>query len=387
MGLGACGSDDASRVSVERLDSAGVEIVLNPAEDLPLAWSFDADFSLGGEETDEESFYRVGPRSVATDAAGRIHVLDADAYRVVSFDGRGGFLTMAGRRGEGPGELSFPFGLTVTPEGRVIVADFGKPSLPRFHDGQEIEPLALPFPPGNLTPDWGDGTLVVQRVDFRPEGTRRTLYRVDAEGDTAVLARFHGGEGRPVTFESCGISITAMGPIFEPTHPWDASVAGVAYAPSAGYEVRWVVGGELQRVVRRALPARPADREAALAHLGEGMRIGVGDGPPRVCAAEEAVDQRGFAPDVPWIESMIVAPDGTLWVRRFEVAEGESGPIDVFDPTGAYRGTLPAGAPMPIAFLPDGRVLVEELDEATEIERVVVGRLEIGEAAGAGGGG
>ncbi len=385
--LAACGGEGAGLPGVERRDSAGVEIVVSPAEDRPLAWSFDAEFSLGGEETDEESFYRVSPRTVGTDTSGRIYVLDSDAYRVVSFDGQGEALWMAGRQGQGPGELAFPFGLAVTPSGEAIVTDFEKRALPRFGDGQELEPLALPFPPGNLSVDWGDGALVAQRAEFTPEGTRRTLYRVGAGGDTVALARFQGGAGRPVSFESCGISITAMGPIFEPSHPWDASSAGVAYAPSAEYEVRWVVDGALSRVLRRGLPPRLADRDDALASQGEGMRIGVGGGQTRLCDPEEAVDQRGFAPELPWIAGMIVAPDGALWIRRFEAAEGEDGPIDLFDPTGAYLGTLPANAPMPIAFLPDGRVLVEEVDELTEIERIVVGRLAIGEAAGAGGGG
>jgi hypothetical protein len=385
--LAACGGERPGPAAVERWDSAGVEIVVSPAEDRVLTWTFETEFSLGGEETDEESFYRVGPRTVGTDALGRIHVLDPDAYRVVSFDGQGRFLAMAGSQGDGPGELAFPFGLAVTPTGELIVADFDKQSLPRFRDGVEIESLAMPFPPGNLSLDWGDGALVGQRAEFTPEGTRRTLYRIGSDGDTTALARFQGAEGRPVTFESCGISITAMGPIFEPMNPWDASEAGVAYAPSAEYEVRFAVAGEVARVLRRALPPRPADRAAALASQGEGMRIGVGGGQSRLCAAAEAVDQRGFAPELPWIASMIVAPDGALWIRRFEPAEGEDGPIDLFDPTGAYVGTLPADAPMPIGFLPDGRVLVEALDEPTEIERIVVGRLAIGEAAGAGGGG
>lgn len=44
-------------------------------------------------------------------------------------------------------------------------------------------------------------------------------------------------------------------------------------------------------------------------------------------------------------------------------------PIDVFDREGRYLGTLPAGSPFPIGFLPDGRILVaDEFD----VERLVL---------------
>ena len=66
----------------------------------------------------------------------------------------------------------------------------------------------------------------------------------------------------------------------------------------------------------------------------------------------------------------------------FEAAQGASGPIDLFDGSGAYLGTLPPEAPLPLAFLPDGRVLVKEVDEQTEVERVAVGSLVVSEAGG-----
>lgn len=378
-----CGGSGDDELQVTRQDSAGVEIVASSGGDRTLAWSFQADFTLGGKDTDAESFYRVGSTLVGADTLGRIHVLDLDAFRIVTFDDRGRFLFSAGRAGEGPGELGRPGGMAVGPDGTVVVTDFGRPSLPRFREGEALEGLILPFAnPANTTLGWERDALVLERMEFAPEGTIQALYLLTSQGDSVPMARFQGGSARPVTFESCGISITAMGPIFEPTTPWAAGSAGVAYVPGAEYVVQLFRQGRLVRSVRRDLVPRTADEAAALASQGEGMRIGIGGGETRLCEAAEVVEQRGFAPVLPWVGQLALAPDGTLWIRRFEAAEGASGPIDLFDGSGAYLGTLPPEAPLPLAFLPDGRVLVKEVDEQTDIERVAVGSLAVSEAGG-----
>jgi hypothetical protein len=79
---------------------------------------------------------------------------------------------------------------------------------------------------------------------------------------------------------------------------------------------------------------------------------------------------------------MRISPDGELWVQRFQLGPDATGPIDLFDPSGAYAGTLPSGTQLPLAFLPDGRVLLREVDEVTEVERIAVGRMEIRRADG-----
>jgi hypothetical protein len=125
---------------------------------------------------------------------------------------------------------------------------------------------------------------------------------------------------------------------------------------------------------RRAIPNETATHERAIAELGEGMRIGVGGGDQvRVCDSEEVVEKRGYAPVVPQIAGVAVAPDGTIWVQRKGVGNEEA-PIDIIDPSGAYTGTLPAGTPFPDAFLPNGNLLSVERDEL-DVEYVVAYRV------------
>lgn len=81
-------------------------------------------------------------------------------------------------------------------------------------------------------------------------------------------------------------------------------------------------------------------------------------------------EKQGFAPYLPMVKRLAYAPDGTLWVQRYTVAE-EPQPVDIFDPDGRYLGTLPDGSPFPVGLLPDGRILVSEKDQM-DVERVVV---------------
>jgi hypothetical protein len=66
-------------------------------------------------------FYR--PRGVVADATGRIFVLDAGNSRVQVFDAEGEYVRTLGREGQGPGELSRPFGLAIAGN-HLVVHDF-----------------------------------------------------------------------------------------------------------------------------------------------------------------------------------------------------------------------------------------------------------------------
>lgn len=359
----------------ERTDSAGVEIVVNAAEDRPIAGRFVPDFDLGGKDLPEESFYRVYKGMVGTDEVGRIYVLDANAYQVVAFDANGEHLWSAGQQGEGPGELGYPGGMVVTADGEALVLDFSKRGFVAFRDGEPGEPRSLPFPFfGGTLGAQGEDLLLLQSGSA--DAVQR-LVRLDPSGDTAVVRTRQGLPFRSIELRrSCTIGISGMSPLFDPQIRWDARGEQVAVAAAAAYRVEVYRGHDLVRVIRRGVAPRPADQAAALAEVGEGMRVRTEAG-DQLCDPAEVVEQRGFAEELPWIEALALAPDGTLWVHRFEPGQDAQGAVDLFDESGAYDGTLLAGTPFPLAFLPDGRLLVREVDEATDVQRIVVGRLVI----------
>jgi hypothetical protein len=92
------------------------------------------------------------------------------------------------------------------------------------------------------------------------------------------------------------------------------------------------------------------------------------------------VEKIGYADSVPAIEDLVLAPDGSLWIQRW-THEAGTGPVDVFDPSGHYAGTLPHNVPLPLHVTSRGTVLVAERD-SLDVERLLVAELVPGQDSG-----
>jgi hypothetical protein len=103
------------------------------------------------------------------------------------------------------------------------------------------------------------------------------------------------------------------------------------------------------------VPPRAATKELATQDLGEGQRWFIG-ARPCVLPAAEIVERQGIAPTIPVIKRLSMAEDGTLWVERWTL-KGEPPLRDLFDPSGAYLGTLTGDLAWPQAWLPDGEYI------------------------------
>ena len=366
--LAACGDASAGGRDVEVADSSGVTLVRNLEPDLAIVTRSEAVLSLGGKETEEESFFQVGSWNVDTDRDGNVYVLDLVTSRVQVFDSRGRHVRSMGGKGEGPGELQWAFALAASADGRVRVMDVGKRAFVQWGPGGEVEE-ADPVPEGYRggEVEWMKGGMALVLQD-RETGADR-LVLASPSGETATLATSAAVELKPITLESCGMGFSGMGPIFAPSLVWTAEGNTVVVTRAPGYVLDVFDGGRLVRSIRLEVPARAATAELAKASLGEGMRIGTPDG-ERVCDPDEVVEKRGFAPVLPAVAKLALAPDGTVWAQRFAVGD-EPLVIDLFDPEGRYVGRLPEGFPFPVGFLPDGRLLTSEKDEL-DVERLVV---------------
>ena len=367
--LAACGGGGPD--GAVRVDSAGIALVTNAAEDQPLGWRFEPDFTLGGED-----FYRLSRYTVGVDGSGRIFVLDADGKRVLRYGPSGELETTLGRPGKGPGELEWPIGLAVSDDGTARVTDLGRgvvvawsPAGVARDDGS--------VSPGNERSHVGPWGAFRETTEYGGEGTVERLVYVPASGsDTVVLARVMS-QGRAIQLESCGMGFSGMPPVFAPDIRWDGAGGVVAVSDGPAYDVALYDGGAPAMRVRRDVAPPAATPELAVAEIGEGMRV-MTTGGERVCDSEEVVEQRGMAERMPLIERLTVEPGGRLWVERF-VPGDDPGAIDVFEADGEYLGTLPAGTPFPLMFDPSGRALIEVRDEM-DVERLQVGRFV--EAAG-----
>jgi len=361
----ACSESGGESVVVS--DSAGIRIVSNLAADRPLNWTFSRSFSLGGQDEGPESFYNVRRGSVGTDAAGNIYVLDADAHRVVMFDGSGEFVRAMGREGEGPGEISWPFGLSVRPDGTVLVDDIGKGILVEFAPDGSARNTSEPILPGSRRV-WSE-TGLLSSIETSEEDVRVTRFVRIVGPDTTELRQLETPASGMITLPNCGMGFSGMPQIFAPNLVWDAFGDRSAVRLGVEYSVDVFVGADQVSRITRAIPPTQATDELAERELGEGMRV-MTSGGPRECASAELIEQRGVASELAAIRDIRIDPAARIWVSRAG-PRPESTPTDVLDSDGIYIGTLSADVPYPIGFLPDGRVLVTETDEL-DVTRLVV---------------
>lgn len=370
LAVAACAEDPQPQQTVVS-DSAGVRVVSNLASDTLLEWTFVPTFTLGGEENGPESFYSVSERTVGVDAAGRIYVLDADGHRVIVFTADGAHVRTLGREGKGPGEISWPFELTVKPDGTVLIDDVGRGMVHGFDpDGTPLESGEELVP--NNRRVWGGrgyhSAISTLEEDFM---LYRFLRVVGA--DTTELARLTAPATGVVELSSCGMMLSGMSRLFSENIVWDAWGDRAVARIGGAYEVDVFADGAHVARYRRAVEPVETTRDMAERELGDGMRVATSGG-VRECSADEVIDKRGYADRVPAIRAVRIAPDGRIWVSRGG-PRPEPTPTDVLAADGTYLGTLPADAPYPIGFLPDGRVLSTERDEL-DVVRLVAYRID-----------
>jgi hypothetical protein len=338
---------------------------------MPLEWTFTPTLTLGGKEKGPESFYSVSERTIGVDADGRIYVLDADGHRLIVFADDGAHVQTLGREGKGPGEISWPFGLTVKPDGTALIDDFGRGSVHGYDSrGTPLDAVEELVP--NNRRVWGTEGYYSALSTIEDDRMLYRFFRV-VDADTTELARYSTPATGVVELESCGMSLSGMSLLFSPTIVWDAWRGRAAAIVGAAYQIETFDGGAHVASYRRAIEPRRATRDLAVREVGDGMRM-VSAAGIRECSADEVVEKRGFAEFVPAIRAVRVGPDGRIWIGRGG-PRSEPTPTDVLTADGTYIGTLPADAPFPMGFLPDGRMLASERDEL-DVTRLVVYRID-----------
>lgn len=387
--LAACGGGDAGGTGGEgvAVDTvAGVERTLWPrAGGEVLYRGVDTVATIGaafGGEGLVLASVPGGRTGLAADGRGTLWVLDAGERRIHRFDSAGTRTASWGRRGEGPGELEAPGGLTAGPGDSVWVYDWRLDRLTVFADrgggfrtlspsaeGALLSAALAPLLGGfhlqqarsrpSLMGGPQDRTMMVLR--FAPDGS--------VTDTTAAMEQPPEKQVQMGSSEEGAVRFTLLEPEFAPELSW-ALLPGarVAVSDTAAYRIRVVddSGREIRRFGRRGEP-RPvtgADREAARARRFEDTDS---------ATARRLVEAMTFADVVPRIQALAAAPDGRLWVRTAPgEAGGESG-IDVFDAGGRLLGRA-VDVPWPHAFVAPrlvARVVRDELD----VSRVQLLRL------------
>lgn len=377
--------------------------------DVPLPWSVTPLLSVGGAQAvDATAFGRIA--GVAFDGAGRLHVLDGDARRVVVVDTAGVVVAVRGAPGDGPGELGSASGLVVGPDGVVTVLDAARRRLVVFAaDGTPGPTFAvadsLDLPIGPLAA-WGDAWVVgtddagLTEPGPDPPPGRALIAHPKAPGAHPRVVwrgwRPPTPVGRPLTEAETGGMRVRLPPLvgFHPrllaaplpdgrmavvdSLDWRVRIVGPDGADPLDLvrplEPRGVTPALQEAERRRRLAALDADAPRLVRSTSDGARSSVADDAVRRLQ-EARIDAMGFHDRMPVIGGLRADRVGRLWVARTPVPPEADGPIDIVTPDGGYLGTIGAGAlPLPDAFGPRGLVAHLTRDEFGA-PVVTVGRL------------
>ncbi len=355
--IGIILASDGGQTTVQTID--GVAIVKNgkrpsPPPGEPSKLVLEPLFTVGGDSNAGE-FFSVIAITVRND--GSILVLDNKDCVVKAFDANGRFLFSFGKKGQGPGDLNGPTGLTVMPSGEIIVADGLNRRLAVFSASGKF--VKTQSPPQILRVDnlsIGPGDRIAARVPAPAGGKLGYEIKIFDRDFKPIktLARIELPDPQKQR-----IDLLASGPALL----YALDERGFIYTGSPnGYMIRvFDFNGRLVRTIEREydpIPVGKDDRDRMMRLL----RSVPG-------AAKSDPTSRFAIPDVlPPYSYFVVNREGQLLVRTFEKSQGKKGDYfyDFFGIDGRfiYHGPLAGNL---IAWRDDRLYGLSENDDGFEI--------------------
>ena len=324
--LGSCESSGSPSVATVT-DSAGVEIVLNAAGDLPEMVLVE-ELRIGAVEGDEP-YLLSGIRDVVPLGDGRLLVVNSGSGTVRIFGPDGSFIREFAGRGGGPGEAGALWSAGVAGDTVHVMGTGSGPvrallfnvtgefltSWPLGHDRESVSLL------GRAGRYWLGSVRRFARVREGMSGSVIDSIRVhridpnDGSIDDHVMTR----PGRRLNVYGGGEM--GAGPIFDPLPQIAPSANGVIYYTLGGeYDVEVYDGeGTLFRRIRRPTertPVTPAMVERYKRGIEEFYRT-IPDYPTK--EAEIRAVRDGREPDaefLPIVGRILAGQDGELWIER-----------------------------------------------------------------------
>ncbi len=271
-------------------------------------------FEIGEEIGDStNTFWSIA--AAAIDSQGRIFVLDDIGTCVKVFDFQGNYLQQVSRRGDGPGELARPKGLTVLPDGRLVIAESNKCGYVVFDDSLEfVEEIGLwannsPYGISAMS----NSKMVVCRYDEDPTNDfirhTVTICNWGEEGWETLLWK-DSMEASPDLYSNASEEIIFV--VFNKLNTSSDGNGNTYFTPPDPFEYRvisWDSSGvEILNFTRDVLPVEKTPEEIAgeINNMNAYYRFLSGGRPPHF-EFHPAI-YKNLTGDVG------IGPDGNLWV-------------------------------------------------------------------------
>ena len=339
-----------------------------------------------------ESFSRL--TSLREMASGKVLVSDLQDKVVQLIDFATGSLTKVGREGQGPGEYGLPGGLYSMPAGETWLNDMlGRRFLVIGPDGKPGKSVPLPGTgngPGLVMGMSGGGTDGSGKFYF--QAPPFNLQNPDGQApDSLALLRWDpvkalidtvgwmkGPTGSVNTTSTGGNTRFSIrlggGKEFAPQDAWGVAADGaVARVTPNPYRVVWYAGGKASlgttvpytplKVTdedkKQLIEARKKARPMFVTIGGPGGRGNAGAGNIQLPDPEFEDTKPPFTGS----NSVLVTPEGEVWVLRTRVASDKTPSYDVFDRTGKLIRKVALNENSRVAGFGKGTVYVIRTDE------------------------
>lgn len=366
--LSACTGRASTEAAVQAVDSAGMRIATITAAPSEVAeWTVSSTSILtmtGAETGDSSAFATIG--AVRWLGDGRIVVADVAANRLLVFDSTGRYLRALGRAGDGPGEFRYIGSVSALPGDSLATFDGRLRRLSLWHPDRGFV-RAIPVGGGSLEswPEdawlWRDSLVVVLQLSVTPQdsvapgsGVRRwpmrarlTLHDLGGSilGTSPEFAgKYSGlhatGDTRLPFSNQPFIAVARDRVYFGSGDRFALSYLDTAFAWAG--DLRWPGQQE-------ALTPEEVNQVRTEAEILAATRM-----PPARARARLA---NSFASEIlpkerPAIGRVFVAPDGNLWIERFEATRlgpalqkaGKRWTVLAADGRPLARVALPAGS-------------------------------------------
>jgi hypothetical protein len=355
-----CGTDAQMRTVAQVRDSAGIAIVENTLDSAGLAgWRIpdSAVADIGGEDAGPGMLQRV--RLAVWDGPGNIIVGDGVTFELRRFDSAGRHIGTWGGQGDGPGEFRGIGAIWPVPPDSLRVWDFvlrrltvlassGEAAATTNFRSLQFAYTVQPLGPGRLL--FGFLPMDTSSATSGPT-TRSSLTLAAGDVDSVlldtilVLPAFEtypvlGREG-DATYPGRASPIFGKGTIVR------TNGSRILVASNDAFEIaEYDSAGTLRRIMRLASPPREVKDADHAAYVAQELQAIDDFNPGAPDAFREqwrsALRERRVATHFPFIDDLIVADDGSIWVEAFRWQRDEPRRYLIFDAAGQLRARAEA---------------------------------------------
>jgi len=321
LSLLSCGGKQAQ---IDRTYENGVEVILNHVEPYhvkgqPSTFSLEKVFSIDTERTDLAEAGMGSAGEWDADDEGNVYVVGFknEENFIYRFDTGGHLLGSFGRRGQGPGELQWPFLSGITGTGQIALADGMSKFIVYNVNGKVVQETKLRQAAQHIDP--------LRNGNYLIYGPRLDLKTSPAYVDALTLCDGKFAELKILDRLEYTMDDSQQVPYFM----WRVSGDRIFIVNQArGYEI-WVYDfdGDLLRKIRKEYRPISVTDEIKEAILGPDYR-------------ESGTSQdKYFLDPLPPLNQFFADDEGRIFVMTYERGENSGEYIwDIFDPDGVFVG-------------------------------------------------